>query len=240
MDGTASVELQQRFWNGWNASTREKQLGEISRRQSEVILGWLNSLDRRDLEIIEVGCGAGWFCDDLSRYGAVTATDLSDEVLARAQERVPQVRFVAGDFMDLDFGEGCFDVVVSIEVLSHVADHAAFVDKMARLLRDGGLLMLATQNRPVLERYNSIPPPAPGQLRRWFDSEELRRLLDAEFDIEELFSVTPLASRGVMRWVNSRTVNRPIRWLAGNRFDLLKERLGLGWTLMALARKRPK
>ncbi len=40
-----------------------------------------------------------------------------------------------------------------------------------------------------------------------------------------------------MRWVNSRKVNWPVRALFGDRVERFKERLGLGWTLMALARK---
>ena len=55
--------------------------------------------------------------------------------------------------MALDFGVGQFDVAVSLEVLSHVADTQAFIDKIASLLKPGGYLMLATQNRSVLERY---------------------------------------------------------------------------------------
>jgi len=43
---------------------------------------------------------------------------------------------------------------------------------------------------------------------------------------------------GVMRWVNSHKLNAPLRFLFGNRVERLKERMGLGWTLMVLARKR--
>lgn len=126
---------------------------------------------------------------------------------------------------------------MTLEILSHVADQRAFVTKLARLLRPGGHLMLATQNRYVLERFNRVPPPAPGQLRKWVDRHELAQLLGREFEILELFSVTPLANRGIMRLVNSRKLNRPIRAVLGDRIERLKEAAGLGWTLMALARK---
>jgi 2-polyprenyl-3-methyl-5-hydroxy-6-metoxy-1,4-benzoquinol methylase len=134
-----------------------------------VVCEWLQSLGRTDLDIIEVGCGSGWFSPRLTRFGRVTGTDLSDDALARAQQRAPEVRFVAGDFMELDFGTDCFDVVVTLEVLSHVADQRAFIRKLARHLRPGSHLMLATQNRFILQYLNRRPPPAPGQLRRWVD-----------------------------------------------------------------------
>src|SRR5262245_45482774 len=112
----APISLQQSFWNRWNES-REKSIDEVSRRQADVICGWLHALGRKDLDIIDVGCGAGWFCPLLTRFGSVTGTDLSGEVLARAQTRTPEVRFVPGDFMKLDFGLCRFDIVVTLEVL---------------------------------------------------------------------------------------------------------------------------
>ena len=232
------IAAQQDFWNGWNSAHREDQIGEVESDQREVVLGWLRALSRQDLELIEVGCGAAWLCESLTEFGRLTATDLSDEVLSRAQRRLPAVAFVAGDFMALPFEREHFDVVVSLEVLSHVADQPAFIAKLASLLRPGGHLMLATQNRPVLQRWNEIPPPAPGQLRRWVDRHELRALLEPHFQVRELFSITPRSNRGLMRLVHSRTLNRPIRAVLGRRIDRLKERLGLGWTLMTLARKR--
>jgi 2-polyprenyl-3-methyl-5-hydroxy-6-metoxy-1,4-benzoquinol methylase len=231
------MEAQQRFWNQWNADAREHQLQTVSTDQADVVTGWLRRLGKRDLDILDAGCGTGWLCQKLLPFGRVTATDLSDDVLDRARQRIPEAAFVAGDFMALDFGSAAFDVVSTLEVLSHVADQPAFIAKLARHLRPGGHLMLATQNRPVLERYNRIPPPGPGQLRRWVDKHELRRLLAREFEVLELFSITPKANRGMMRIINSRTFNRPIRALVGARFDRLKEAAGLGWTLMALARK---
>lgn len=233
----ADLSTQQQFWNGWNAATREKQLDEISNRQAEVIRGWLQASARRDLDILEVGCGAGWFCNQLLAYGRVTATDLSDEVLARARQRVPEVTFVAGDFMSLPFEPESYDVLVTLEVLAHVADQRAFVSRLASLLKPGGRLMMATQNGFVLQNFNRVPPPEPGQLRRWTDKRELRELLSRDFKILDLFSVTPRANRGLMRLVHSRKLNTPIRALFGDRVDRLKEAIGLGWTLMVLAEK---
>src|SRR6185295_5098286 len=156
---------QREFWNKWNVSREETQ-GRVSSDQQRVILQWLDRMGRRDLSIIEVGCGAGWLCADLVKYGRVVGTDLSDEVLARAAERLPQAEFTAGDFLMLDFGDRQFDVVVTLETLTHVPDQAGFVHKCARLLKPGGLLMMATQNKTALEK-NSVKTPERGQYRRW-------------------------------------------------------------------------
>lgn len=238
--GDAPIDLQASFWNHWNADQREHHVADVSIRQAEVVLGWLDKIGRRNLDILEVGCGSGWFAPQLAPFGRVTATDLSDEVLNRAATRWPHVTFAAGDFMALDFGKTAFDVIVTLEVLSHVFDQKAFIRKLAAHLRPGGYLMLATQNRLILEKYNAIPPPAPGQLRRWVYQNELAELLKTEFEPAEIFTVSPIAQIGIMRLVNSRKLNAPIRAIFGNRIERLKERMGYGWTLMSLSRKRTR
>lgn len=239
-ENCAPIDLQQSFWNEWNSSTREKRVDAVSLEQAQVILSWLDRLGRRDLEILEVGCGAGWLCAQLTRYGRVTATDLSDQVLARAAKRVPQAKFIAGDFMELPFEENKYDAVVSLEVLSHVSRQREFLQKIARILKPGGHLMLATQNRPVLER-NSIPPVKPGQLRRWVDRTELVGLLADDLEVTQLFSITPRFNRGPLRLVNSYKLGAlatklRLHAVVGS-IKAAQERRWLGWTLMLLARK---
>jgi SAM-dependent methyltransferase len=87
--------------------------------------------------ILEVGCGTGWLSARLLDFGEVTATDLADEVIARAQAAHPRVRFLAGDFMTLAAGDD-YDVVVCLETLSHFVDQPAFVARLASCLRPGG------------------------------------------------------------------------------------------------------
>ncbi len=230
------IELQRTYWNAWNASHREQRLSEVSLDQQEIVLGWLSALARTDLDILEVGCGAGWLCPALKQFGRVTATDLSDEVLARARARVPGVRFIAGDFTDLEF-ENQFDVIVTLEVLSHVADHGAFIARLSALLRPGGFLMLATQNRPVLEKFNTVAPQQPGHLRRWFDRDELKALLSPHFALLEIATLTPVANKGPMRLLAGRQAKRLVRAIAGRGPEKALARAGFGWTLAVLARK---
>ncbi|NPU23956.1 class I SAM-dependent methyltransferase [Bradyrhizobium denitrificans] len=235
-----AIDTQQAFWNRWNASTREKEVGEVSQEQRDVIISWLESLGRTDLKIIEVGCGAGWLCEHLTRFGQVTATDLSHEVIARTAARLPEVRFIPGDFMALDVGSG-YDVAISLEVLAHVADQPAFLAKIADLLKPGGCLMLATQNKPVLQ-MNDIPAAAPGQIRRWTDRHELSQLLAGRFNVQKMFSLTPFYNRGLLRYVNAPKVRRIAQsiGLGGvhRAMRRAQEKAWLGWTIMVMANVR--
>lgn len=230
------IELQRSYWNEWNASHREQRLSDVSLDQRDAVFRWLSNLGRTDFSILEVGCGAGWLCPALKQFGQVTATDLSDEVLARARGRVPDVKFIAGDFMALDFEEQ-FDVVVSLEVLSHVEDHDAFIAKLSALLHPGGYLMLATQNRPVLEKFNTVAPQQPGHLRRWFNRDELKALLAPHFELLTIETLTPAANRGPMRVIAGLQAKRVLRAVFGRGLEKALAKAGFGWTLAVLARK---
>ena len=90
----------------------------------------------------------------MARLGAqVTAIDAGSETVAAAAAHAATVG------LDIDYrcltaealvqaGE-TFDVVVSMEVLEHVADPQLFLRSCAQLLQPGGLLLLATLNRTV-------------------------------------------------------------------------------------------
>jgi len=237
----APLPAQVAFWNEWIKESREQVVGQVSMDQALVISSWLQNLKRTNLNIVDVGCGAGWLCQQLMRYGQVTGTDLADEVIARAAQRLPSARFLAGDFMTLDFGSEQFDVATCLEVLSHVADQHAFLSKIADILKPGGYLMLATQNRPALER-NDILPPGPGQIRRWVDRHELSSLLTERFDIHGLRSVTPQFNRGYLRYLNSNRLRSVLSTAGLGAVTTFarerQEKAWLGWTLVVLARKR--
>src|SRR5688572_26696867 len=113
MDMHNDMDVQRRFWNEYDSAHREQSsdVPIASRRQSEIIRGWLGSISQRS-RILEVGCAGGWFSEQLAAFGQVTATDLADEVIARAKLRAPHIEFLAGDFDAIDFGPHRFDVAV--------------------------------------------------------------------------------------------------------------------------------
>lgn len=233
------IEEQRRAWNRWNEATREVRLGRVSELQSAAVLRWMALLGKRDLRIIDIGCGTGWMSERLAPFGHVTATDLADQVLQRARARAPHINFVSGDFMQLPFERESFDVAVSLEVLSHVADQVAFMRRVADLLRPGGYFMLATQNRYVLERWSEIAPSTPGYIRHWVSARALRRLLRPHFAIIELTSVMPVGDQGLLRLVNSIKLNNLAALVVPpEKLNRLKEQFFLGHTLLALAQKR--
>jgi 2-polyprenyl-6-hydroxyphenyl methylase/3-demethylubiquinone-9 3-methyltransferase len=107
---------------------------------------------------LDVGCGAGLLCEPLARLGAsVTGIDAAPENIAAAEIHAAQsglaIDYRAGGVEGLS---GQFDLVTSLEVIEHVSDPAGFVRGLARVLADGGLLILSTPNRTPLSRLAMI------------------------------------------------------------------------------------
>lgn len=106
----------------------------------------------RGLRIIDIGCGGGLLCEPLARLGAtVTGIDAAEASIAVAKAHAAEsqvaVEYRATDVESLAAAGARFDVVVCMEVIEHVADLPAFVDRCARLIAPGGAMALATLNR---------------------------------------------------------------------------------------------
>ncbi|MBL8276378.1 MAG: class I SAM-dependent methyltransferase, partial [Pelomonas sp.] len=160
------IERQSAYWDRWNLKARDaKKLPVSSVRQGNELVATVAALGRNNLAILDLGCGSGWAGALLRPYGRVTATDMVAQTIERAKERYPDIDFRCGDLFEVPLPAEHFDVVVSLEVLSHVADQPAFFERVANLLKPGGLLLLATQNRRVYARWSTVAPPDPDQLR---------------------------------------------------------------------------
>jgi 2-polyprenyl-6-hydroxyphenyl methylase/3-demethylubiquinone-9 3-methyltransferase len=104
------------------------------------------------VRLLDIGCGGGLLCEPLTRLGAqVVGIDASNRNIEVARLHAAQ----AG--LEIDYrcttaealvaaGES-FDVVLSMEVVEHVADPDLFLKSIGQLARPGGLVIAATLNR---------------------------------------------------------------------------------------------
>jgi MPBQ/MSBQ methyltransferase len=102
--------------------------------------------------LLDVGCGIGGSSRILARdYGfAVTGITISPKQVARAKELTPpdvNARFLVDDAMALSFPDESFDVVWSIEAGPHMPDKAVFARELLRVLKPGGVLVVADWNQ---------------------------------------------------------------------------------------------
>lgn len=106
----------------------------------------------KGLKVLDVGCGGGLLSEPLSRLGAevtaIDAAELNIEVArahSQAQDLAITYRHTTAE--DLLAEGAAFDLVVSMEVVEHVADPFDFLESCAQLVKPGGGLALATLNR---------------------------------------------------------------------------------------------
>ena len=102
--------------------------------------------------VIDVGCGIGGSSRILAKeYGFdVTGVTISPQQVKRATELTPEgvsAKFVVDDAMALSFPDASFDVVWSIEAGPHMPDKAVFARELLRVLKPGGLLVVADWNQ---------------------------------------------------------------------------------------------
>ena len=96
--------------------------------------------------ILDIGCGRGLFLDVMQRGGwKVTGYEYDPETAANlsALQCFP---VLSGDFALLELPDESFDVITLSHVLEHVPDPSLMIAESRRLLRKGGLLVVATPN----------------------------------------------------------------------------------------------
>ena len=100
-----------------------------------------------DDAVLELGCGTGLNTEWLAaQVGTIVATDVSEEMLARARERLDSGS-VTLQKLDVTeswpFGANRFDAVVATLVLEHVEVLGPVFREARRVLRDSGTFYLA-------------------------------------------------------------------------------------------------
>jgi SAM-dependent methyltransferase len=100
-------------------------------------------------EILDVGCGTGWWLAALAERRDVSAALHGLEILpdrvAAARERAPAAAVVEGDALALPFADGRFDIVSLLTVLSSLSgpgDVRAALAEVRRVLGPQGVVIV--------------------------------------------------------------------------------------------------
>ena len=152
--------------------------------------------------ILDVAAGTGASSAALAKGGAeVVACDLSEGMIEVGRERHPEIEFVHGNALDLDFEDGSFDAVTISWGLRNIPDPALALREMARVVRPRGRLVVLEFSTPpsrifrgLYSAYQSTVMPALARvasvnegaydylvesIRHWPDQLEVGRMVAA-------------------------------------------------------------
>jgi 2-polyprenyl-6-hydroxyphenyl methylase / 3-demethylubiquinone-9 3-methyltransferase len=113
------------------------------------------------LTLLDVGCGAGIVTEPMSRLGAkVTAIDASERNILVAKQHAEKldVDIAYCNLLPEDVVRTgrTFDIVMSLEVIEHVADATVFLEMLTKLVKPGGVLVIGTINRTAISFIKAI------------------------------------------------------------------------------------
>lgn len=169
--------------------------------------------DVRGESVLELACGSAQNSIALAKWGArVTGLDISSRQLNRAKE------LVAGEGVDVDlvrgdmerlwmFRDGSFDIVLSSFGWEFVPDLPACLEECGRVLRRGGLLVVATvhplsafewdedEKAVIVTDYFNLPVETWGE----DDDDQKPRAVTIFHTIEEMFELLTGAGFSVER-----------------------------------------
>lgn len=114
-------------------------------RKEEIIAAILdNGGIRPGAEVLDVACGTGVLFPDYLKRGvsALTAIDISPEMVKIAQSKFPQVTVLCGDVEETAF-EKQFDCVMVYNAFPHFPDPQKLIERLAALTKPGGRLCVA-------------------------------------------------------------------------------------------------
>jgi len=100
---------------------------------------------------LEVGPGSGVYLPVLAKlFDELFATDIEPAFLNHAaplREKLPNLQLALDDICTPSLPAHSFDLILCTEVIEHIANSAAALSGMQRLLKPGGVLVLSTPQR---------------------------------------------------------------------------------------------
>ncbi len=152
--------------------------------------------------VLDLGCGTG--------YGAAELTDTArlvvgvDRAAPDAGARGDATRYLRADVALPPLADATFDLVVSFQVIEHLADPTAYLASIGRMLQPGGLALFTTPNRLTSDGEN------PFHVHEYL-AEELQQRLGGHFREVEMRGVGASAAAAAYLDERLRRIRRIVR-----------------------------
>jgi phosphatidylethanolamine/phosphatidyl-N-methylethanolamine N-methyltransferase len=128
------------------APVYDKTFGAITNRGRKKAVSYINA--QQGERVLEVGVGTGLALPQYRSDLAVTGIDFSDEMLAKAQNKVDEKglshvkELIQMDARQLDFPDATFDAVAAMHIVSVVPEPERVMAEIARVCKPGGKVVI--------------------------------------------------------------------------------------------------
>lgn len=145
-----------------------------------------------DLDVLDVGCGAGILCESLARltmFKSVTGIDMSKTLIEVAKNHKlkdivfeNKLKYRCQSIEDID-DQNKFNIITLFEILEHVEYPFNMLSKSLDLVKVGGIVFLSTINRSlyswfitilIAENFLKIVPPGTHCFDRYINMTEIK------------------------------------------------------------------
>lgn len=214
-----------------------------------LLQGLVRNLDRRDLLILDAGCGTGFAGKELAAAGKVISLDATEAAFGPNFEGASCISTIE----KTPFPDESFDLIVAMDLLEHLEDDQPAIGEMHRICKPGGFLFVTV---PAFQNLFSSHDKALGHFRRYSAGSLARSVRAGGFEVRRLSytvtSVFPIAAayRTLRRRNASQDSNATDLFPAPEPFNCIlslfmrleswlawRMRLPFGLTVFALATK---
>lgn len=143
-DATLQRIYDAHYFLGSEDAEAQERTYDLKRRTAGLYCDTLSRhLGGRTGTLLEIGCGWGDFLLEARRRGfQVSGIEFSPDATAVANRRLEAECVKSGILEENSFEPGSFDVVAFFDVIEHVRDPRQFLQRVGRLIRPGGLMMI--------------------------------------------------------------------------------------------------
>ena len=131
----------------WQENLERNRSDKRYWRRRDNVLRYLKKLSVGDGYILNLGCGIGafsYFVEQEFQRAKPISLDMSANSLNTGRQHYNLRYPVKANALDLPFGDGTFEVVVTMEVIEHIKEQGRFLSEATRVLKNDGYLIITT------------------------------------------------------------------------------------------------
>lgn len=150
--------------------------------------------------LLEIGCAYGFFLDLARQQYEVQGIDINENACKYAREQL-NLDVVCGDFLEIEFKESYYDIIVSWATLEHLKNPHLYIEKVSHLLKKKGIFACTTcdidsfLSKIRKSKWRVIHPPTH---LNYYSIATLKKLF-AKYNMDEIYT----SRIGQYRTINS-------------------------------------